>query len=360
VVVDIRDGSIPAGFTVTTPAAFGIDLDSAYQSTPGVSVLTADFGFAPALVATKQRVGSGSLREGQFVAYTIPVTNRLAGDGSSTSRPARYTVWPKTGTTGSSNQAWNNATYAWSPGEPDGRYAFAQYSNNAEWIRPAGYSYGAQLGAITNVTLIIPIQVTAPFQDSSTLIVKVEYGPTATIIFTQTLSCQQLSTGTLALDITAARANWLWSDFNGSLLAVELRSNKAKATLGVDSVGFRLTTSRIVGGTDDTTLNPVPLVDAYDTTRLHYVSSTPAADTVTTNVTAGEIRWNNLGPIYAGGGRLVTVMFKVLEPPGNITTPVTNTAAITNAWFANGLRANDQYGTNIATVLPAGTIGDRV
>ena len=53
-------------------------------------------------------------------------------------------------------------------------------------------------------------------------------------------------------------------------------------------------------------------------------------------------------------------VLKVLEPPGNVTAPVTNTACITNAWFVNGLPANATWATNIATVLPAGTIGDFV
>jgi len=104
----------------------------------------------------------------------------------------------------------------------------------------------------------------------------------------------------------------------------------------------------------------VPLLDSYDPARLQFVASEPPADSVATNSGVGELRWSDLGPLYAGGGRLVAVTFKVLEPPGNVTAPVTNTACITNAWFVNGLPANDTWATNIATVLPAGTIGDFV
>lgn len=362
--VDISDASIPDGYTVTTPASFAIDLDSARASTMGVTNLTADFGFAPALVMTKKRAGTGNLREGDLVVYNIPVTNRLPGSGFATPHPAVYTVWPTNGTTDSNaNKQWLYPTNAWQPGEPDGRYSVAPFKNANKWIQPGGYRYGVQLGAITNVMLVVPMQINGTFQDTSTLTISVLTNAVTLIsqVFTCSALSNQLVNGILYLSLTSAKASWSWSDFNGTLFAVKFVADKASnpgATLGVDSAGFRLVTDHLVGGTDDTTLNPVPLFDNYDTTRLRYVSSVPAADAVLTNGTVGEVRWINLGPLYAGAGRQVDVTFKVLEPYGNISAPVTNTASITNAWFANGLRSNDQYGTNIATVLPAGTIGD--
>ncbi|MDD5705997.1 MAG: SdrD B-like domain-containing protein [Kiritimatiellae bacterium] len=364
--VDIEDSSIPFGYTVTTPSSFAIDLDSAHATSSSVTNLTADFGFAPALAASKMRVGTGDLREGQLVTYLIPVTNRLAGDGSPDPQPARYTVWPTNGVAGTGdNKSWTDAVNAWHPGEPDGQYAMAPFKDTKENIVVSGFYHVAQPGTITNVTLLLPIVINGSFAGTTSeldIYVRtnnVQFGALRTYL------CSALSSGTLAINITGDKPTWSWSDFNGVKFSVELVSQKQanpSGTISLDSAGFRLTTDRTFsGGSEDTTLDPVPLFDNFDPMRLRYVSAVPPIDSYVTNSAGlGELFWSDLGPIYAGGGRMVSVTFKVLEPPGNVSAPVTNTAAITNAWFVNGRKANEQYGTNIATALPAGTIGDRL
>jgi len=367
VVVDYCDNSVPAGYTITTPTAYAVDLDSARANANPVSILAADFGFAPALSQTKGRIGSGPLLEGGQVTYLIPVTNGLAGTGEPALRPLRCTVWPGYAFTDAKpNKAWRDPENLYGLGEPDGQYAVSPLSNAGEWIVATNYQTVARFGSITNVTLLLPYYITG----TAAGVMNISVYADGTLLrdnynaYTFSYNIDTMPTsGTLALDITGYKTFWDWSDFDGTTLYVLLDTKKQGSPPGevhVDSVGFRITTDATVGGLDDTTLNPVPLLDCYDPTRLQFVASEPPPDSVATNSGVGELRWNNLGPIYAGGGRLVEVTFKVLEPPNNVSATVTNMACITNAWFANGLPANESWATNIAPVLPAGTIGDFV
>ena len=173
-----------------------------------------------------------------------------------------------------------------------------------------------------------------------------------------------LSAGTLEVDITTSQVSWPWSDFDGTSLMVEMitkaKGNKDNHLL-VDSFGLQLTTDQTVGDAKgSTTLDPVPLDDFYDTSKLEFVSSQPSVDSVTTNNGDGTLHWSNLGPIYPGGYKLVNVTFKALEPLNNTATEVTNTASVTEAYFQNGIPANEAEDDVVDTLEPAGTIGDYV
>jgi len=362
VVLDHDDTDLPEGYTTTTPLFYAIDLDSARTDPNGVEDLTADFGVAPALTATKTCIGTGTLREGGQVTYQIAVTNRLTGSGASTPQPLIHTIWPTNGYTEVGNKGWFNAANAWTPGEPDGTYATAPFEDTSDELNLMGYADSAPRGVITNVTLVLPMRVNGSFVDTTSTLT-ITLWKNSTSLGSRTFNAVNLPTGILSVNVTDMQALWDWSDFNGTALRVQLIAKKQgnpTGTLDLDSVGFMLMTDQLVGGTDATTLNPVPLVDTYDTSRLAFVSASPPPDTVATNGLTGELGWNNLGPIYAGGERVINVTFDVLEPPGNISAPVTNTFAITNAWYETGKRANDQHGDCIVTVLPAGTIGDFV
>ena len=363
-VVNSTDTSLPRGYTLTTPGTRAVALDPSGSNSSSVTVNTADFGFAPALLLDKGRIGSGNLREGQQVSYVLSVTNTLAGSGSATLQPAVYTAWPTNGTTGSGQKAWLNPTNCWGLGEPNGRYATGPYDNSGETLTlSGGYYIGTQLGNPTNVALVIPMVLSTNFPSGNTLQIIVRTNGVQ-IGTTRTIDCSTLSSGTLSYDITSYNSAWSWSVFNGSQLSVELTAGKTgnpNVEMFVDSVGFRVTTDRLVGGANvDTTLDPVPMFDTYDTARLRFLSASLSPDAIATNTGLGLLTWNNLGPIYAGGGRSVTVNFSVLQPPGNIAAPVTNAVAITNAFFLNGTPANQGEDLDIAQVLPAGTIGDRV
>jgi len=365
VAVDTADPDLPAGYTVTTPARVAVDLDSARTNSNPVSVLTADFGFAPALVLTKRRNGNGSLYEGQLVTYTITVTNNLPGDGTGVARN-RYTVFPTNGVSGTQgNSSFLNPTNLWRSGEPDQTYATVPYKDVSENVMLNGYVIRQQVGAITNVAIRIPMRVNnGPFPAGNTLQVIVRTNGVQ--IGNQTFDCSVFGTGTnvFQYDITGYLPAWSWNTFirGGSALEVELIAKKTanpSATLDIDSVGFRLLTSQLSAGAGGTTtLDPVPLDDFYDPAKLSYVSSSPSATSATVSNGVGVLRWSNLGPIYPGGGRIVTVTFKVRQPAGNVNGTVTNTASVTQAYFIGGRPANQDQKQAVDTVLPTGTIGD--
>lgn len=366
VVVDTADPDMPYGYTVTTPEFVAVDLDSAGANSDPVSVLTADFGFAPALVLSKRVNGSTILREGQLVNYTLTVTNNLVGDGSGVGKPTQYRLWAKAGTTGTGNKAWTNPSNAYQPVEPDGQYAIAPMLAADEWLELSSLSIGPQLGDITSVRVVVPIRVTQPFDTTDDLTIVVRDNGTAIAGTTLTTNANLLAVGVyeISFDISAARA-WTWTSFGpANTLSIRFTSGGKPKELGVievDAAAFELTSTAVSGETSgSTTLDPVPLDDFYDTTRLHYVSAIPAVSSVTTNSGTGTLHWDNLGPIYAGGGSEISVTFKVLEPTNNIAAPLTNTASVTEAYFLNGVHANQDEKWVTNTVLPAGTIGDFV
>jgi len=368
-VVSTHDATLPSGYALTTPACRAVALDVAGGTPGGVAGTAARFGFAPALSVAKGRIGSGPLREGQEVTYLLAVTNRLAGDGSGTSTLATYTTWGSaldTARSGTGNKAWAPTANVYSPASLDGQYATALYENAGEKVAVTAFSLGPQLGSITNVRVVAQLQVLGTFRTSpqqETLTVRVFTVATGAVIAEQTFNCPALSSGLLSVDVTSARA-WQWSDFSGSTYGIQLEATGAggsyNGTVGADAIGFRVTANQSVGGaSDETTLSPVPLADRYDAARLRFVSANVPPDSVSATG-AGELLWNDLGPIYAGGGRSVSVTFTVLEPPGNVEASVTNVADVTRAFFANGRPANMGSATNVATVLPAGSLGDRV
>jgi hypothetical protein len=90
----------------------------------------------------------------------------------------------------------------------------------------------------------------------------------------------------------------------------------------------------------DRTLNPVPLTDTYDSTKLQFLYAEPPVS----SQSAGTMTWDNLGPLYAGGTKTIKVYFKALATVASTT----NTASVTTAKFASGRNANSV--TDNATV----------
>ena len=77
------------------------------------------------------------------------------------------------------------------------------------------------------------------------------------------------------------------------------------------------------GGEPETTLQLVPLTDTFDADLLEFVSASPVETTAAVTGSApnsvGTLQWANIGPIYPGGTKQVTVTFRALEPAGNST-----------------------------------------
>ena len=113
-------------------------------------------------------------------------------------------------------------------------------------------------------------------------------------------------------------------------------------------------------GDENTTLQPVPLQDTYDTNKLEFVSAIPVQNNVTANGSVGYISWDDIGPIYPGGTSTVALLFNVLEPPNNSSNMVTNTAMTVNAKFQNGWNSNNATDEVVTVTLPTGSIGDFV
>jgi uncharacterized repeat protein (TIGR01451 family) len=366
VVVDATDPQMPAGYTSTTAERVAVDLDSGRANSEPVSVLTADFGFAPALVLTKRVEGSATRYEGDLVTFTITVTNNMPGDGTGVGKPAKYRLWAKSGTTGTQQKAWQTPANAYNVVEPDGLYAVAPMRAADEWLNLSSLSIGPQLGDIASVRVVVPIRVTQPFDTTDSLDITVQDNGTAIGGATLSTNANLLAVGTyeISFDITAARA-WTWASFApGNTLSIYFLSGGKPSAAGVvevDAAAFELTSTATTGATGGTTtLDPVPLDDVYATNRLSYVSSVPPANSVTNSGATGVLHWDNLGPIYPGGGRIVSVTFRALEPPDNTTATTTNTASVTEAFFLNGRPANDDEDQAGVNVLPSGTIGDTV
>ena len=108
-----------------------------------------------------------------------------------------------------------------------------------------------------------------------------------------------------------------------------------------------------------TTLLNVMLEDTYDPDELEFVSSSIAPSDVDT--VGGVITWDDIGPLNAGETRTITVTFRALEQAGNTLYQwLDNDAAVTNAVFVNGDRANDPTDETEVPMEPSGSIAGRV
>jgi hypothetical protein len=150
---------------------------------------------------------------------------------------------------------------------------------------------------------------------------------------------------------------WTWAQANAltTKLAAKTLTGKDGSDLSLDAIGFRVTTTvRLpsAGSFGPTTMQPLPLIDTFDDTKLHYVSASEAP----TSVSGGTITWANVGPLNAGARKTITVTFRALTAGD----PITNTAAVTNAYFVSGRRTNDANSAANITVEQRGSIGDYV
>lgn len=360
-VVNLRDPDIPYGYTITTSSVFAVDLDYARTNSSPVVNTNADFGFAPALVLTK--TGTNTLREGYFTTYTIGVSNRLAGNGGLTT----YTIWATNGVNAANPKGWWYYTNAFIPPTPDGRYAEAPLNTGAENMTLQGFTWTQGIGNITSVIVRLPYAVLGTLDVGDSLLIECRSNTTA--FFTTNYPNLSIipTSGELLLNVSTNR-KWSWSDFGANgLLKVYFQSTKgggSTGTWGLDAGAYVVTSDTTVSPTSNpaSTLDPIPLFDTYDADILRYVSATPVPTSVTTNGTApstiGILAWNSIDPLFPSGKASVTVTFEVLEPTGNTTTIITNTAYVNTATYASGTPANAATGTAVSTVNPAGAIGD--
>jgi hypothetical protein len=346
--VDVADTDIPTGYTLTTPGLFAVTLAT------GKDYNDADFGFGPTLRLDKAlitpnpaAVGGGGTGVGGTVAFRIDLVNDLPGDGTANGY-CTYNVWPSaTETDSNANKQFANIANA--IGAPNSTYASASFSTGGnQWMAGSTFSSAGRTSGVTSVQAVIDFYSAAKLIDDYFTVSLVGGATAWSNAFTtaQINNCAPAEGKKCQLTVTipgtaAPGGSWDWADFDNPALKLQIDMNKvgsAEATtaiLYVDALGFRVATGDTSCGGADTTINPLPLTDTYDSTYLQFLYAEPPAS----SQTAGTITWDNLGPLYAGGTKTVTVYFKALA---TIASPgTTNTASTTTAKFANGRDAND-------------------
>ena len=271
---------------------------------------------------------------------------------------------------------WNNFTDAFNPNELNDTFTYSEFSGNDDDLRANPFNPTLQQGTISSVEAVYMIYVdTAGGQLSGD---EVESNIHTNLVGNAAPALQNLfdntqlnaaSTPTLfAFDVTGLESadGWQWSDFSKYFISINASkvANADGAELYLDSMGWRVTFEDSCGGAEDTVVT-VPLTDEFDPSVFELVSAIPSPDSVTTDINgstytpAGLINWNNLGPLYAGQTKTVTVTLKALEPSTNPEN-TTNYARVRNALFANGSLVNDGDAQDDVNITPSSTIGDTV
>ncbi len=360
--IDKTDSDVDAvapGYTLTTPEIIAVTLSTANRN-----VNNADFGFGPALKVTKDLTTAGPIYEGSNVTFTIRLNNTLPGDGTSNNF-CRYTVWAATqgahtSTSGGSATIWTNAPGALGAGGPDANYASHTPTSNRDYVAGTTFALGPHKGNVQKVEAVYSLYIGDQFVNDyltpsywhTGSLRELAAGIPITAI--NVFGPGQGFQGIYAWDVTALDT-WNWTDFSGTTLEAgfdvwKQGGQSGDTSLYIDAMGFRITTDAICGGAD-TTITTLPVTDTYDSDLLEFVSATPAQSTYDptggSEPYEGVITWSNLGPLYAGGTRTITLVFRALDPVG-ASAITTNTVTAQNTYYGNGRRSND--GTDDATV----------
>ena len=365
VVVDALDPELPEGFVPTAGRVFSVSLDPEGSNPDPVTVTDVDIGFAPVLSLSK--TGPATAREGSLVTYEITVNNNFPGDGGGGGLLVQYHTWAGAATSPTGNKGWLNPANA--IGEPNGTIALGRYQNAAEEMTLGSFGLDVQPYNIDEVILNMRLRRINTFGATETLIVHFLQQPGNTIFHTITIPANSLPTGltendTYTVDVSGVK-NWVWEDFgNGpNRVTVQLETGRQGNQTGqveLDALGFSVITDEIITTPTalSTVLSPVPLRDTYDAEALTFVSADPSPNTITVDQGVGELFWANIGTIFAGGSRTVTVTFLVNEPPGNASgTTTINHAETVGATFFDGSPVNQGADEAETEILPAGTLG---
>lgn len=364
VVVDSTSAGVPVGYGLSTAEAI------AANTIPG-NVLTADFGFAPALGISKEVLGSGSAYEGNEVRFKIDLWNQLrAADGSSLGAVpgCTYNAYP-TVLTSANFTSPSSALGAPELTFADGTYATTTFVPGKERLEVEQFtiSGGAPTShLILNVDAVAYLRRKAAdvFSNDAMNLFILRGGNTLDSL---TFSPAQLNaisdTGfsTVLWNLTDS-ATWDWSSLSlttGNHLAVLAnKSGAADGAMYLDALGLRITTDcggDIAGSYHPSrSLYPVRLVDTYDPSRMEFVSASRPPTSV--NAVTGEIIWSDLGPINPAGSLSIVLVFRLRSVDGNATLSTSNTATVAEASFADGRPANTPNDAASVSILPTGSI----
>jgi hypothetical protein len=355
VVVTSDDSDISTGYALTNSSdTIDVDLDSAKVIGTAVASTDNDFGFAPALVLTKNLTTATPSPENSLVTYDINIENKIPGDGTATGT-CQYTMW-NADSTSSDYTSPDNAE-----GAPDFTYASVLLPGAAQSIAFTNFDSTAMQGSLVSAQLVIDI-FTDLDPDTSQFILAV--GATNLENITNdasafdALGIEGLSQPTrLTYNVTGLTL----ASFTTTTPSVSLTMKKGTApddeTVYIDAVGFIITTDEVCSDPSKA-LNPVPLTDTYPSDLLEFVSSDPDITSSSISGTTGTLTWNNVGPIYAGGTQTVSVTYRVKDGVG--TDSGTNAATATGATFTDGTPANDDNDTAPVNTIRDGSIAGTI
>jgi hypothetical protein len=366
VVVNEDDTDLPYGYSNTTPVVHAVSgLTGEY--------VDADFGFGPVLVLEKILRSGSPVKESDLVTYDISLRNTRPGVGSS--GYCEYTVWAgKYNTIETQSPPWQTPVNA--VGSPDGTYATLDLGTNTDGLQLGSFHLLTPTGNIQTMTLQIYWTELGEFlgdgdnQDDLLYLSMYDTGLDTTTAITTYYATHfdQTAPATYVTseDLTSQRL-WQWSDLSNDQVEILLEGNKGNvntsvAEIGVDAVALVITTDQTECGGSDT-IATLPLSDTYNADKLQFVSAEPPVDATSTSnspyANTGILTWSNLGPLYAGQSKEVTVVFKALEPTG-ANEVVTNTATVTGAQYLGGKPVHDAEDDAPVEIIATGTIGDVV
>lgn len=347
--VDTSDTDLPTGYAPTTVDFYAVTL------TAGQTFTMADFGFGPTLHVDKRLKTLGTPVVGETITYTIDLFNTRPGDGSPNGYCV-YDVWAGAASTPAAPKDFTNPSYA--IGAPDNTYAIGDFSTGSNKELTGGsYSSGGRTSGISKVEVVFNVYFDQKLVDDTLLVTVGGWNRTFTTAELNSLAPSEAQKGYLKAEIPAASApggSWDWADF--SSLSINIGAQKVgggdSAKIYVDALGFRVTTTDTSCADGDSTIQLLPLTDTYDATKLQFVSAEP----MPSSVSSGVLTWTNLGPLYAGGTRTITVTFKTLAT----ATGSTNTASVTGAKFSSGRDVNDESDTASVDINQSGSIAGTV
>ena len=376
VAVDSTDSDITTGYGLTTPSEY-TDIALAAGETYGDGAdEPSDFGFAPALSIDKRVDTTGTVVVGDTIQYTIAVSNILPGSGGP-GNACEYNVWTGLSAAPDGNPASGTGTKAWLSqpnviGTPDGRYMYTYLQDANDDVAISGFNMGDLGGTITKVELVLHAKEIVDLKGTDSLRVNVFHtntlfdggsgysyqylgtdftgGTGSTYVLTKTL----YDSTTPPTPTYQPAGGWGWDDFTGNLLDVQLIADKGSGAgssgdFGMDAIGFRVTTDGTGCGGSSKVLNPVPLTDTFDDAYFDFVLANPPVSSSGT----GSLTWNNVGPLYPGQTRLVTVTMRAAQ--AGTTTATDNTATSTGTLFSNGLPANSPVSDTATVAIGANT-----
>ncbi|MCB0225521.1 MAG: hypothetical protein KDI02_17665, partial [Anaerolineae bacterium] len=379
VVVSTDDPDLPFGYKITTDKVVVVDLDSGNASTAAVDYLDADFGFGPALSVNKTLISGSPAYQGREVQYKIQVNNLRSASGEPVGNQCVYDMWAsnfaESGTdwVDESDGAITNADNIFSSLGPNGNYAVGDFGGSGDLLRADTYDVSDLNGPIVKVEALYSFYKGGTlFETSGTASDDEIYGRVytgATQLVSNQFSNAVLNTyagpakqGVITFNVTSLYGAWdtsLFATLNSGLY-IQKGASADGAILNIDAMGFRVTIDQPCLPDPADTLNPVPLSDNFNADLLEFVSADPPQTTVTTGGTSpygntGLIEWTNIGPIGAGETKEITLTFKGLDP-GATGQTLTNTAVVSNAYFASGERANGGADDAVTTINPTGSI----